>query len=154
MKKKTKEARERAYDHCRWHYGKKPALLKACREGAKDAIDEARHVSKSLGAISDNDLLDAIIRVESYCPRKWKTTQYVPICRKTVRVFFDKIADQKLSKASPRETTEAILSVANEVDRYCRDTYSQDQYRSVCTRVVAGLVRELARKADPARFGR
>jgi len=49
MAKKTKAIFRRAADHCAWKYGKKKSLVRACKEGASVAVDEARHEAPSIG---------------------------------------------------------------------------------------------------------
>ena len=48
--KKSKAVLRRSNDHCSWKF-KKRSLLRACREGAATAVDEARHEAPSLGSM-------------------------------------------------------------------------------------------------------
>lgn len=99
----------------------------------------ARRKKRRLKGVTVDDAIDAAALVEGHCPKKWKTKQYVPICKKAASKFLDELGARG---TSPK----AIMDAANATDKHCQETYGTGQYRRVCETVVGGFIRTLAKK--------
>jgi hypothetical protein len=98
---------------------------------------------RRLKGVTQDDAIDAAAIVEGHCPKKWKTKQYVPICKKAAMRFLDELGQRG---TSPK----AIMDAANATDAWCASHYKtggeKGQYRRVCETVVGGFIRVLSKK--------
>jgi hypothetical protein len=90
---------------------------------------------RSLKGVTQDDVSKTVSHILNVCPKRWKTKQYEPICRSVAAIFSEGIQKHGTSKGG-------ILKAINEADSMCQ-TYNP-QYRRVCEKMAAGIVRNLA----------
>jgi hypothetical protein len=97
----------------------------------------ARNRKSRLRGVTQDDAIAVAARIHELCPKRWRTKQYVQICKKAADVF--------LSELGKRGTHHrAIADAANATDKHCAETYTTGQYRRVCERISGGFIRLLA----------
>lgn len=93
-----------------------------------------------LHGVTHEDAVEAAQRIYNFCPMRWKTKQYVSICRKAAGIFLSELERRGTSR-------QAIADAANATDRHCETTYARtDQYRRVCEKISGSFIRVLAEK--------
>src|SRR5574342_46117 len=101
---------------------------------------------RRLGAATEGDLIEAGAAVEKYCPKMFKSDQYVAACKQATEKF--------VSEASKRGTTpKALADSANAVEEWCGRHYKTGQYASVCRKTAGNMIRAVV-KREGAREGR
>jgi len=98
----------------------------------------SRKKKRRLRGVTADDALEAVAAIERFCPERFKTKQYIPVCKGAALKFLDELAARGT-------TPKAIMDSANATDKHC-ETYKTGQYESVCKRVVGGFIRQLAKK--------
>lgn len=95
---------------------------------------------RRLKGVTQDDVITIVENATSRaCEKKWKTKQYVPICKKAAETFLEEVGKAGTSR-------KGIIHSANVVTQMCVRDYKTPQYFRICERAGAGILRALIAK--------